>query len=515
MAVRQVCASILITVIWQAATLAQANPQPHVEPFISVEAGGPTAQVTGMAFSPDGRQLYIGGYDKVVRVYDRNEQGSYELDPTHLFRVPIGPGLIGSIFDLALSSDGQWLAVGGRGVVQSEAGFRNNGWIWPRAAMTSAMRQEQGVIYLWNTRTREVRQLRGHQGIVVALAFSAQPAARAGEGKPGVSAAPFLVSAAAEGDELAAGAVFAWDIERGTYRRYPESLPKPLTHPGLAAWTDATTQGQRVAISWWEDGKLRLWDVASNRMAQANIGLNNQSVAYLPDQDLVLASGFMSGKGALTAWRISGEDALETKLVRKHDFSAESNQQIVAPQTFTVFSSPTGATAAHAAVAFYVLDQQGRPPKHSFDVIFADLTAQNFGQDKSRVHLWDGVDLLPAVAVNTKDRRVAISGNTDKAVRIYDFDAFAKQQTAQLQVLQGAGLGVSKAIFVRHRADQRRGIALWSTSDREKDADLIFDIALRRLIDYHPNDWLTDVAANRGWSVAVSEKKVENQIRRV
>src|SRR5262249_4661162 len=31
----------------------------------------------------------------------------------------------------------------------------------------------------------------------------------------------------------------------------------------------------------------------------------------------------------------------------------------------------------------------------------------------------------------------------------------------------------------------------------------------------HPNDWLTDVAANRGWSVAVSEKKVENQIRRV
>ena len=81
----------------------QSEEAAQVKPFVSVEAGGPTAQVTGMAFSPDGLRLYIAGYDKVVHVYERNSKGQYELDAPSALRVPIGPGQIGSLFDLALS----------------------------------------------------------------------------------------------------------------------------------------------------------------------------------------------------------------------------------------------------------------------------------------------------------------------------------------------------------------------------------------------------------------------------
>src|SRR4029079_4201624 len=36
---------------------------------LRVEAGGPTAFVTALAFSPDGKTLYAGGYDKGVHTW--------------------------------------------------------------------------------------------------------------------------------------------------------------------------------------------------------------------------------------------------------------------------------------------------------------------------------------------------------------------------------------------------------------------------------------------------------------
>src|ERR1700674_5288587 len=105
----------------------QEAPPGNNKPLLRLEAGGPTSNVTSLAFSPDGDTLYAAGFDKVVRVWGRNRQsGLFELDEKRYFRVPINPGTEGAINAMALSRDGEWLAVGGRGVLRVAAGFFNS-----------------------------------------------------------------------------------------------------------------------------------------------------------------------------------------------------------------------------------------------------------------------------------------------------------------------------------------------------------------------------------------------------
>src|SRR3954471_17178081 len=77
---------------------------PH--PVLQLEAGGPTAAVTALAFGPGGGTLYVGGYDKVVRAWKRGKGGFDLGKPFKSYRVPIGPGDGGVVNALALSPDG-------------------------------------------------------------------------------------------------------------------------------------------------------------------------------------------------------------------------------------------------------------------------------------------------------------------------------------------------------------------------------------------------------------------------
>src|SRR5262245_19844990 len=48
---------------------AKDAPRSAEEPIFRLEAGGPSSLVTGLSFAPDGRTLYVAGWDKIVRVW--------------------------------------------------------------------------------------------------------------------------------------------------------------------------------------------------------------------------------------------------------------------------------------------------------------------------------------------------------------------------------------------------------------------------------------------------------------
>ena len=81
--------------------LAQADDVPPGDenPVLRVKSGGPTSLVTSLAFSPDGKTLYAGGWDKVVHVW-KFQEGRWLPQPA--FRVPLGPGNDGRINALSL-----------------------------------------------------------------------------------------------------------------------------------------------------------------------------------------------------------------------------------------------------------------------------------------------------------------------------------------------------------------------------------------------------------------------------
>src|SRR5260370_666570 len=109
-----ILSSVLMVVAPDTWVQAPVLPPGEKEPLVRLEAGGPTSFVTALTFSPDGKLLYAGGWDKVVRVWSLNEQGQFVPFPA-TYRVPVGPGLAGAINCIAPSSDATLLAAAGRG----------------------------------------------------------------------------------------------------------------------------------------------------------------------------------------------------------------------------------------------------------------------------------------------------------------------------------------------------------------------------------------------------------------
>ena len=152
------------------AGLAVAAEEPLVppadgKPILQLDAGGPMAAVTALAFGPDGKTLYVGGFDKVVRAWTWDEKtGAFAARTT--YHVPIGPGMNGLINALAVSPDGRWMAAAGSGAVRGTAGFGDTGRIVPLPGrLSDAMQLDWGAIYLFDlTKDRNaVTPLRAHR----------------------------------------------------------------------------------------------------------------------------------------------------------------------------------------------------------------------------------------------------------------------------------------------------------------------------------------------------------------
>jgi WD40 repeat protein len=503
MNVPRIAAGCGLLVLFPALALPQAAEEKTIdrEPVLQVTAGGPTAFVTSLAFAAGGQALYAGGYDKVLHVWALGAQPQFAPSASP-YRVPMGPGIDGAINAIAVSPDGAWLAVGGRGMLQhgGVAGFGKMGiWVPGTRGMSPVMWEDQGTIHVFDTRTGNVQALRGHRGPVLSLAF-----APARAGKP-----PTLASYAREFDgKNYIGAVRLWDAAQGKEIAKNLDLPDPVTAkrvhwPRLAVWhTGEQPRQVRVALA-CEDGTLRLWDAAGNLVAKPDGEFNN-TVAYLGDPDRVLTGSFSAGRGVLKLWNAAGQ---APEAARQFNFP-EGHK----PRALGVFAAQAGGAADRAAVIAEAV-RAGAPTEYLLYL----LDANNLKSLRPPVKLWSGTLMMPALAVSPDGRFVAAAGNKEHEVYVFAIAELLKNQDAP-QRLRGAGVTIQRSAFVRKGTEvglllsevPRTGMGQAPAVPQK--GDLIFSFAGRALRS-DITGWQQDAPAAGGWEVQPSTVEDEDRPR--
>jgi WD40 repeat protein len=488
-------------------------PQVDREAVLQLRTNGATAAVTALAFSPDATKLYVGGYDKVVHVWTRNDQGDFVADPQRPFyRVPIGPGMDGIINALALSPDGRWLAVAGSGLVRESAGFHENGIVEPRAGrLTDAMLQDLGTIYLFDTRRDTVQVLRGHRGPVLSLSFA----------NPGMKNASLLLSLAREEKaDSHVGVARLWDVAKAELLASSPPLPDPKAkRPGLAGWsTAADARALCVAVA-CEGEPLRVWDVASNRLQAAS------KQAFWNDTAAFVERPGLAGRGSLYTARALGAEAdLQTWTVTGADLDADSARRTVLPDKslprgLALLAGPKRAPDLAAVVLVYPLEEE----THRLQLV--DLTREQFGQQKALVPLWKGRPALglvpgldrgrrvinsrpPVIASSADGAHLALAGNAEHEILVYRrVDLLAGKETPN-QRLQSPGVSVQQVGFVRKGG--ARGLLLNERAGTElRPGAFVFDVNQRRLSD-NLTGWREDSPAP-GWKAVPLELDVKGR----
>jgi WD40 repeat protein len=93
--------------------VAYGQTQPSSEPILRVETGTHTAHIHRAAVDAAGRLLATASWDKTLRLWSV-ETGNL----VRILRPPIGEGHEGSLYAVAMSPDGKWIATGGYTGVQ-------------------------------------------------------------------------------------------------------------------------------------------------------------------------------------------------------------------------------------------------------------------------------------------------------------------------------------------------------------------------------------------------------------
>ena len=498
-----------------------AIPPGDKEPVLRLEAGGPTAFVTALTFSPDGKRLYGAGFDKVVRVWTLNEDtGRFVLDRA-AYRIPIGPGINGTVNTIALSPDERWLAVGGQGIVRGTAGFRRPGLILPKTGgFTEEMWLDQGTIYIFDTQNRSVRPLRGHMGPVWSLRFAPRLA-----GKP-----QLLVSAGRDRDMESVsykGSVRVWNVEEGTKLAERTDMPNSTgTRPGLAVFhTGKRPEQLRVGIA-WEDGTLRVWDVADNDIATAPDGLNgknkgkyNNTAALIPNtEDIITLTRQFGADMQMRRWNVGGNAPKETNL---KNVTLDKNCFFF-PRALTLVSSKANGNPDFAAMVLLWFEKKGDDYLRDYYLYLRDLDADNFGTYRAYVKLWaGGQGQLPAIASSPNGKHIAVAGNNTNTIRVYAIaDILRKKANAEPQVLSSVGKTFRFSAFVRK--GQTRGLLLGEKTNatagkRPRDpakGDVVFNFDTRNFSAVL-SGWKIDAPAVDGWDVlhTASQGDAPAQIR--
>jgi len=207
------------------------SPSPQVSwqnPICIATLTGHSDTVSSVAFSPDGRTLASGSYDRTIKLWDVQSQRQIATLTRHS----------NCVNSVAFSPDGRTLASGS----------------WDK------------TIKLWDVqRQRQIATLTGHSSWVMSVAFSP------------------------DGRTLATGSgggtIKLWDV-------HSQGEIATLTGHSKGVWSVAFSPDGRTLASGSADKKIKLWDVQSQREIATLTGHSNlvRSVAFSPD-GRTLASG--------------------------------------------------------------------------------------------------------------------------------------------------------------------------------------------------------------------------------
>lgn len=448
------------------------------EPVLRLDAGGPTTFVTSLAWSPNGDTLYHAGYDKVVHVWRRDStNGRFAVQSNATYRVPVGPGQLGAINAIAVSDDGKLLAVGGLGTFRRQAGFRDAGFIIPSSELTDDMLSDRGVIYVFDTTTRQITTLRGHKGAISALAFA--------PGIEGKSAT--LVSAAFEterGSGKRFGSVRAWDVAttRPIAERSIAITIGSSIRPTVA--TRARADGAiDIAVAGFQNGVV-LFDTVRGQDSTFRFGegVCNGAVAFVPSEDSIVI-GFSDKLGK---WSLDGIQRGEQTPQAEYPFDKQALPVAVGfvgkradrPREFVCVSRVLGENLVNRLTIHAVTDL--KPVA------------------ESRV-LWPNNNRTPTLVCSPSSSRFAVAGRSEHSVDILDSAEIVAGRDSMVK-LSGVGVGFRTADFV-HRGEHN-GIRFASP-----EGSWVLDIADRKLAA-QVDGWESANVAADAWKF--KQRRMEN-----
>ncbi len=230
----------------------QARAEPKDVPILQLDTGGHMARITGIAFTPDGRQLVSASDDKTIRLWDLASGKTVRT-----IRGDSAPGQAGKVFAMVLSPDGKWLAAGG--------------WL-------PGTREESDAIRLYEFASGKlVALLKGHTNVVNGLAFSP------------------------DGSRLISGSqdktAILWDtgIGAGTRVAEPKLLHRLEGHKAEIYAVGFSPDGSR-AVTGSSDKDLRLWHVADGKEIARMTGHSDTVYSLAVTPDGFIASGDLSGE---------------------------------------------------------------------------------------------------------------------------------------------------------------------------------------------------------------------------